>query len=96
MKSLKAKLRPHDDARPTPVYVEFDSVVMTAGQAITAAIESGRIPSNAFLAVLPQAIEDRMVWSRICQAEQAVRERRRLEQKLPQLTPAGTNPAGLT
>jgi len=94
MKSLKAKLRPYNDARPTPVYVEFDSVVMTARQAIAAAIESGRIPSNAFLAVLPQAIEDRALWSQICQAELAERERRRLEQ--PQETPAGTNPAGIT
>lgn len=73
MRSLKAKLRPYNDVRPTPVFLTFDSETMTAGEAITAAINSGSIPPSAWMAVLPLTIEDRALWSQICQAEQAAR-----------------------
>jgi len=92
MKRLETRLRERrrEEARPTPVYVFYDSVTMTRDDAVEAAYRSGLIPPNAVLFIAPEPIPDHEAWSRLCQAEYAAREQQRREQ---QQQPAGDGPA---
>jgi hypothetical protein len=99
MRAFDARLRRQrrEDERPVPVWIEYNSLVVTQDDAIEAALRSGHVPLNAVLVVLPLPIEDRETWQRVCQAEHAAREEqgRRAEEQ-QQREPAGTDPADST
>lgn len=80
---LKTRLRRRqvEEARPTPVFILYDSLVMTDDEALEAAYRSGKIPPNAAIFLAPEQIHDREVWERICKAEFAALERQRAEER---------------
>lgn len=83
MRRLNTRLQDQrrNDARPVPVYITYDALVMTSAQAIEAADRAGKIPLNAVLVLLPEQIKDHETWERHAQADYAERERRRIEEQ---------------
>lgn len=88
---LKGRLlrQRQEDERPVPVWIFFNPLTTTDEEAIRTAIESGRVPARAWLAVIPLPIESKEAWSRRCQTEFIERERRLQERQAADSTGPG-------
>jgi hypothetical protein len=89
---LKNRLRQQrrEEGRPVPVYITYDSFTTTRDEALEAAYQTGKIPANAAIVLLPEQCKNEEEWNRVV----AEYEERKRQQQQQQQTAAGTDPAG--
>jgi len=83
---LKNRLRQQrrEQGRPVPVFIFYDSFVTTPDEALGAAYESGKIPANAAIVLLPERCRNEEEWNLVV----AEYEERARQQQQRQQTPA--------